>query len=149
MKPPNIWSTRHRYAWVIVPPPGQKKKHNPQPPPDNVWWQPAVSSLERKGWGPKCHHLIQAPDTRQPFLVAGEGKRKEGGDWWGCWSEITRGGNDPAWCGGAAGGGWFHPYCTVTLFSEAATEQEIKLQTFLSQHITRMYLMDRQYTVQA
>ena len=61
----------------------QDKKKTPQPPPSNVWRQPAVGSLERKGWGPidDTLRLIQAPDTQHPHLVAaGGGKRREGGE---------------------------------------------------------------------
>lgn len=47
-------------------------------------------------------------------------KLREGGGWRGCWSEITEGGNDPAWwLWWCCWWWWYHPYCTWKLFSEA------------------------------
>lgn len=145
----NIWSTRHRYAWVIAPPPGQEK-HNPQPPPDNVWWQPAVQLIREVGdqrvtmWWHFTADSVQLVHTRQPLLVAGGGKRREGGERRGRWSEITEGGNDPAW--------WLWWCCWVMIspllcqFSDAVIEQDISVTTYFITTMltnTKRSLMDK------
>lgn len=73
------------------------KRKNPQPPTPTWQRMEATSCQLIREVGDQCVTVwwhftadsVQAPDTRQPPLVARGGKTREGGEWRGCWSEIT------------------------------------------------------------
>lgn len=64
---------RHRNARVTAPPPGQKNRT----PPRHVWWQPAVTLLEKNGWTAKClRELFDDAGSRTRYTTIWSRKRK-------------------------------------------------------------------------
>lgn len=114
-----------------------KKSSTPKPPPHDVWWQPAVCPLERE-------RLVRSVFRGTSISSANRGrKRQRGGEWRGCWSEMTQEGNDPAWwlwwCWWCW---WYNPYSKSVSWQRRNVYHSIQTECLVQKYKTGQIYME-------